>query len=272
MREGLIDLDRPVAEHVAFTDDLATRAVTPRHLLSHSSGFPNWRDEAGEALTSAFAPGTGFRYSGEGFVLLGRLVEAVTGLTVAQVVEARVLRPAEMRRSTYGWARGAEPVVARAHDGSGAVLADKDPAGYATRRDADDALAETRAIYRASASGEGDPNGRRARLIKRMLAGYPAAAPAGSRVLMKFGDVHAAKGVNALRRRDLGNFVAERADGEGASSLHILVMGIEGSLGAYNGVGRPTPDMPTGWRQLVQAYDLIVVAPKLTPAFLLGAE
>lgn len=64
VRESLIDLDRPVAEHVAFTDDATTRSITPRHLLSHSSGLPNWRDEAGEPLTSAFAPGTRFRYSG----------------------------------------------------------------------------------------------------------------------------------------------------------------------------------------------------------------
>lgn len=136
VREGLIDLDRPVAEQVAFTDDATTRSITPRHLLSHSSGLPNWRDEAGEPLTSAFAPGTRFRYSGEGFVLLGQLVEAVTGQTAAQVVETRVLRPAGMGRSTYGWARGTEPAVAWAHDGGGGVLVDKGPAGYAMRRDA----------------------------------------------------------------------------------------------------------------------------------------
>ena len=136
VRDGLIDLDRPVSEHVAFTNDPETRAITPRHLLSHSSGLPNWRDEAGEQLESGFTPGSRFRYSGEGFVLLGRLVEAVTGKTAAQVVEARVLRPAGMSHSTYGWARGAEPAIAWAHDGTGAVLADKGPAGFAARRDA----------------------------------------------------------------------------------------------------------------------------------------
>jgi len=135
VRGGLIDLDRPVADHVAFTDDPRTRTITPRHLLSHSSGLPNWRDAAGEALTSAFTPGTKFRYSGEGFVLLGRLIEAVTGETAAQVVEARVLRPAGMRRSSYGWAHGTEPLVAWAHDGAGALLADKGPAEFAARRD-----------------------------------------------------------------------------------------------------------------------------------------
>ena len=136
VRDGLIDLDRPVSGKVAFTADPVTRSITPRHLLSHSSGLPNWRDEAGEPLTSAYTPGTKFRYAGEGFVLLGRLVEAVTGLTAAQVVEARVLRPAGMSRSTYGWAPGTEPAVAWAHDSGGTVLADNGPAGYATRRDA----------------------------------------------------------------------------------------------------------------------------------------
>lgn len=180
-----------------------------------------------------------------------------------------------------------------------------------------EALSETRAIFLASASGIGDPNGRRGRLIKRTLAEYLAQAPAGSRVLMKFGDVHTVKGINSLRQRDLGNFVAERADGEGASSLHIQVVGAGGRLGGFNGVGRqvkvgaytpvtdpdypwlkdvlaarpaqalgsdmlmvdlrqlrgrPAPDMPDGWRQLVQGYDLVVVIPELTPASLVGVR
>lgn len=136
VRDGRIDLDRPVAEQVAFSDDPATRTITPRHLLSHSGGLPNWRDTAGEPLVSAFPPGTRFRYSGEGFVLLGRLIEAVTGLPAAQVVAARVLRPAGMRRSSYGWARGARPPVAWAHDGNGDPIADAGPVAYEARRDA----------------------------------------------------------------------------------------------------------------------------------------
>jgi len=42
VRGGRIDLDRPVAERVAFTDDGVTRSITPRYLLPHSSGLPNW--------------------------------------------------------------------------------------------------------------------------------------------------------------------------------------------------------------------------------------
>lgn len=180
-----------------------------------------------------------------------------------------------------------------------------------------DGLAETRAIFLASSSGLGDPNGRRARLIKRTMSNYLRSVPEDSRVLVKFGDVHMAKGINSLRQRDLGNFVTEYAEGRGSSSLHILAMGEEGNLGAYNGFGRqvkvepytptdsesyswlagaltgrpkgaassdwilldlrrlrdiPAQELPAAWRQLVLRYDLVVIAPKLTPAFLMGVD
>jgi CubicO group peptidase (beta-lactamase class C family) len=93
-RERLINLDEPIARHVDFTSDPTTRLITPRHLLSHSSGLPNWRTEAGSELVSRFKPGSAFRYSGEGYVLLGRLAEAVTGHTAAETVRSRVLRAA----------------------------------------------------------------------------------------------------------------------------------------------------------------------------------
>ncbi|MCA0207773.1 MAG: hypothetical protein LCH74_01790 [Proteobacteria bacterium] len=81
-------------------------------------------------------------------------------------------------------------------------------------------LTETRAIYQTSKARKGDPNGRRARLMKRTLAAQLAANP-GARLLLKFGAMHAYKSINPLNQRDLGAYVAERADGEGGSSLHI---------------------------------------------------
>lgn len=233
-------------------------------------------------------------------------IDKLSALDRAATAEAAASRsPGKFLIYTVTDAQMSEARVAIAHDGGRRALR------------LFDALAETRAIYLAAATGKGDPNGRRARLIKRTLAGYLDQAPTGSRVLMKFGDVHTVKGVNALRQRDLGNFVAERAEGEGVSSLHLLVLGAEGQLGGYNGVGqqvsirpyqplaeadyawlkdvlaarpepaaasdwllldlrqlrgRPMPDMSAQWRQLVQGYDLVVVAPQLTPATLLGVK
>lgn len=133
--DRLLDLDEPVVRHADFTNDPTTRGVTPRHLLSHSSGLPNWRTEPGSALVSRFRPGAEFRYSGEGYVLLGRLAEVVTGRTAAEVVRDRVLRPAGMTLSTYGWRADQSPAVAWPHDVGGEVMPDKGPALYATRRD-----------------------------------------------------------------------------------------------------------------------------------------
>jgi CubicO group peptidase (beta-lactamase class C family) len=136
VRDGIVDLDEPVAKHVDFTTDAATRTTTPRHLLSHSSGLPNWRTETGSDLVSRFKPGSDFRYSGEGFALLARLAEAVTGQTAAEVVRSRVLTPAVMTRSSYGWTAGQSPAVAWAHDVGGDLMADKGPARYQSSRDA----------------------------------------------------------------------------------------------------------------------------------------
>lgn len=99
-------------------------------------------------------------------------------------------------------------------------------------------LSETHAIYHASQAQDGDPNGRRARLMKRTLHARLAAQPE-ARVLMKFGAWHLYKSLNPLDQRDLGAFVAERADGEGVNALHIAVLGARGSEGGYSGVGRP---------------------------------
>ena len=104
-------------------------------------------------------------------------------------------------------------------------------------------LTESRAIYQASQSGQGDPNGRRARLMKRTLAAHLAENP-GARVLLKFGAWHGYKSLNPLDQRDLGAYVAERAEGEGVAALHIIVLGARGTEAGYNGVGRPVAVHP----------------------------
>lgn len=140
-----------------------------------------------------------------------------------------------------------------------------DPAGAAIDQDGGDrakalfaALRETRAIYQASQSGRGDANGRRARLMKRTLAAHLAEVPQ-ARVLMKFGAYHLYKGYNPLGQRDVGNFVAELADGQNVTSLNLIVGGARGTGAGYNGVGRPMKvydfDATTGkdsdWRKEV---------------------
>jgi hypothetical protein len=48
------------------------------------------------------------------------------------------------------------------------------------------------------------------------------------------------KGFNPLHQRDLGNYIAELADGQGSTSLHICVLGAKGTHRMYGGYDRPT--------------------------------
>ena len=129
-------------------------------------------------------------------------------------------------------------------------------------------LTESRAIYQASQSRQGDPNGRRARLMKRTLSARLAEHP-GARVLLKFGAWHGYKALNPLDQRDLGAYVAERAEGEGVTALHILVLGAAGTEAGYSGVGRPMAvhafnvmdDADPDWRKAV----MLARAPEAAP-------
>ena len=101
--EGKLDLDKPLKQYL---DDGAptgkwSEKITARHVLSHSSGLMNWRDDRDQELTPAFEPGTKFRYSGEGFYCLQRCVEHITGVGFEQWMQDRVMRPLGMKSSTY---------------------------------------------------------------------------------------------------------------------------------------------------------------------------
>ena len=43
-------------------------------VLSHTSGFPNWRDDHQGELFISFDPGTDYQYSGEGFQYLAKVL------------------------------------------------------------------------------------------------------------------------------------------------------------------------------------------------------
>lgn len=104
--QGRIDLDAPLADTLYpddFPDHPLLRRVTARHALAHSSGLPNWRGPVGGDLTPQFPPGTRWRYSGEAFFWLQRVVETRLGEGLDALMQRLVLRPAGMRHSTFAW-------------------------------------------------------------------------------------------------------------------------------------------------------------------------
>jgi CubicO group peptidase (beta-lactamase class C family) len=79
--EGAIELDAPVAEHLAAYRRPATEAITARHLLAHASGLPE-SAKGVDALQvePSWPPGERRVYSNEGFHVLGALIAAATGI------------------------------------------------------------------------------------------------------------------------------------------------------------------------------------------------
>jgi CubicO group peptidase (beta-lactamase class C family) len=111
---GTLDLDEPIGVHLP---KLAVGEMTPRRLLSHTSGLaaepvgPWWERNPGvdiETLISAITPealvhkpGRVYHYSNLGYGLLGALVETLGGQSWANAVESRICVPLGMSRTTY---------------------------------------------------------------------------------------------------------------------------------------------------------------------------
>jgi CubicO group peptidase (beta-lactamase class C family) len=109
--DGLLDLDRPVREYLPgfrVTDEKAGAIVTPRHLLTHTSGIEGdifveagRGDDAIERFCTEvlpnvpqlFPPGELFSYCNTGFTVLGRMLEVLRGQPFHQVLLERLAEP-----------------------------------------------------------------------------------------------------------------------------------------------------------------------------------
>jgi CubicO group peptidase (beta-lactamase class C family) len=102
---GKFDLDRPLNQYLPGDYDVGPDPrlgqITARLVLSHTTGFPNWR-EAGP-LKIYFTPGEKFSYSGEGFVYLAKVVEHVTGEKFDDLMKRLVFEPLRMTSSSFVW-------------------------------------------------------------------------------------------------------------------------------------------------------------------------
>lgn len=116
---GKLSLDEPISKHLPryVSDDDRAAAVTPRQILSHTAGFPNWRNPDFPMKTH-FAPGERFSYSGEGYVYLQRAVEKITGEPLDTVMKRLVFDPLEMRDSSYVWQSRFDSDHADPHNGA----------------------------------------------------------------------------------------------------------------------------------------------------------
>lgn len=143
--EGRLDLQAPIGRYLPSdwmqllaSDGYRTRDITVRHLLSHTGGLADhaqapqfiatikadpkthWTREGDlhrlvEWTDPLGAPGEKFAYSDTGYVLLGAIIERITGQTLSQAVREQLRLDAHGVPGTY-WERYESPVGgARAH-------------------------------------------------------------------------------------------------------------------------------------------------------------
>jgi CubicO group peptidase (beta-lactamase class C family) len=139
-------------------DDPALARVTPRLVLSHRAGLPNWSRD--RPLGFVDRPGAAWRYSGEGYVLLQRALERTESLDA--FTQRTVLGPLAMRRSTFA-PREATPREP-GHDRSDAAVASTVDAPIAATSLLSTAADYARFVRRLVEAPPGDP------IVDAMLA------------------------------------------------------------------------------------------------------
>lgn len=112
---GELDVEAPLQHYLPDCGGVDKAGITLRQLLTHSSGLPaglprngagDWAGaEAAERLACdlplAAPPGTQFRYSDLNFLLLGRIVERVSGMTLDRLADQALFQPLGMADSGF---------------------------------------------------------------------------------------------------------------------------------------------------------------------------
>ena len=157
---GKVKLDDPISVHLAGCPE-AWKSVTVRQLMRHTSGIPDYEEPlelgserylavmtqegtSGRLVEDAkkkqldFPPGTKFRYSNTGYLVLARLVEVAAGRPFNDFLTERLLKPAGMTRAGMFDGKSVP-------DGSGRVNTSRALLGEAPGRDASDGRSLVRA-------------------------------------------------------------------------------------------------------------------------------
>ncbi|MEM1114879.1 MAG: serine hydrolase [Bacteroidota bacterium] len=129
VEDGKVDLDTEVVEYVPTYRGLGKEYVTVRQLLSHSAGHRPWfpfhahgilnrRDALRfiHADTLQYPPGTRSRYSDFDMIVLGEVIENVTGQRLDEAFEDEIFRPLGMARTGFRRPGTVDPEAAPTED------------------------------------------------------------------------------------------------------------------------------------------------------------
>ena len=125
---GLIKADDPVGKYIPAFNAGDKKQITLRHLLTHTAGLITWyplfyRAQSKEQvyqlideLPLAFPVGKSRHYSDLGFILLGEIIEKVSGMALEQFDRKNIFIPLGMHHTTYHpLARGFTKFAATSH-------------------------------------------------------------------------------------------------------------------------------------------------------------
>ncbi len=124
IEDGKLDLAGHITDYLPDYPKASGDRITIHHLLAHRSGIPDYLRETPEFTSPAscfpfryhtakelvaifseldlkFEPGEQFEYSNSGYIVLGAIIEEVTGKTYEEVLQERILVPLGMRHSGY---------------------------------------------------------------------------------------------------------------------------------------------------------------------------
>jgi CubicO group peptidase (beta-lactamase class C family) len=123
VKNGKWKLDEPLYHYWTdpdIKDDPRNKKLTTRIVLSHRTGFLNWRwNNGGTKLAFQFEPGTRYQYSGEGFEYLRKAVEKKFGASLEVLSQKYLFQPLKMIDTRFTWSAASEPRFAAWHNKEG---------------------------------------------------------------------------------------------------------------------------------------------------------
>lgn len=104
---GKLNLDEPLDKYWIDPDiakDPRHKKLTARIILSHQTGFPNWRWQKNDhRLSFEFDPGSKYQYSGEGYEYLRKAIENKFHKSLEALAKEMVFLPLGMHDTSYIW-------------------------------------------------------------------------------------------------------------------------------------------------------------------------
>ncbi len=163
-------LPRPLPEYDDYTDlvgDERWRALTPRILLTHTSGFANFRWlEADQRLRFHHDPGTRYGYSGEGFYILQLILEQGLGLDVGKEMQSRVFDRLGMTQTSMSWRPDFAANLADGYDLDGSVEPHDERSNVSAAGSMDTSIADQARLWAGIVRGDGLSAASRAELVR----------------------------------------------------------------------------------------------------------